>query len=69
MADDPLVKLEHLRLAHFCVSGAKTWCVANGISFDQFCREGVPASRVEATGDALGIKLAQHAREQAKGSA
>lgn len=68
MADqsDPLVKIEHLRSANLCVHGARTWFATHGLSFREFLQHGIPASRIEATGDALGIKVATCAREQAR---
>jgi hypothetical protein len=62
---DPMVYTRHLRQARYCVRVARLWAVQNDLDFDKFVREGVRASELEATGDALGIKLARIARDEA----
>lgn len=65
MGDDVVVRVEHLRKARMCSRGARAWAQRYGIDYVKFLHDGVPASELEATGDALGMKLAAVAREEA----
>jgi len=60
----PRVKMEHIRAARFCSSGAKVWLKFHGIDVGAFLRDGVPVERIEETGDALGLKVAAIARSR-----
>jgi hypothetical protein len=62
--DDPLVTMRHVRAAGQCRRGAKAFAERHGLDWDEFRVNGLPASVVEATGDALAIKVAEVAREQ-----
>lgn len=66
MTDDPLVTVSHMRVANFCVRGARMWATRHGFDFEHFMRHGYPASAFEATGDALGKMLASIARQEAQ---
>lgn len=62
MSDEVVVKLKHLRPAGFCVEGAIAFTKRYGIDWNLFKRQGLPASRLEATGNALARKLVEVAR-------
>lgn len=62
---DPIVKIEHVRKALMCSRGARAWAQRHGFNYMHFLVIGYPASAVEATGDALGIKVAALARADA----
>lgn len=47
----------------FCRGGSKQWFAAHGLDWADFVRNGIPAERMEATGDALGLALVAWARE------
>ena len=64
--DDPLVTMTHVRQLRYCASGARTFCERYGLDWREFVRNGLPASQFEATGDALGAKIAHVAREGAR---
>lgn len=42
------------------------WFDRRGLDFKHFLEHGYPASVIEATGDALGLKVAAYAREDAR---
>lgn len=68
MADDDVtVTVAHLREAQMCIRGAKQWARYMGLDFDAFVRHGIPASQLEATGDAFALQVAKIARDEAKG--
>lgn len=53
----------------FCARGARLWADAHGMDWSRFVQHGVPAEQLEATGDAMALRLAAHAREQAEPAA
>lgn len=68
--DDILVTSDHLRMLRArydqggrCVPGIQTWFTRYGLDFEEFLRNGLPASAFEATGDERGLELVQIARE------
>lgn len=63
---DPTVTTQHCRQLGYCARGQREWCASQGIDWPAFLREGLPASQVEAMGDALGIAAAKLAREEAQ---
>lgn len=61
-----MVYASHLREANLCVRGAKQWFRLHNLDFEDFIRHGLPIEKVEATQDALGLKVANIAREEAE---
>lgn len=61
---DPIVKIEHARKIGMCSRGVRQWFEVNGLDYPKFLRDGLPASELEATGNALATKVAAVAREQ-----
>lgn len=57
-----MVKMEHVRAARMCSRGARAFFVRHGLDWERFLREGLPAEQIEATGDAMAIKVAEVAR-------
>ena len=47
-----------------CMRGARAWAKRHGIDWGAFVKNGIPASSLEATGDALALRLVAHARAQ-----
>lgn len=47
----------------FCRGKSREWAEAHGIDWREFVRDGIPAARLEETGDALAIALVSWARE------
>ena len=62
-----VVRIEHVTQAGMCVRGAKVWMQRHGLDFRRFLAEGYPVETIEATKDALGLKVAAVAREDAEG--
>lgn len=65
-----IVTIAHLRSAPtynrrrgYCAAGARAWFARYGLDWSAFLREGIAASKLDATGDALGAALASHARQ------
>lgn len=69
MDNDPIVKMEHVRAVGMCSRGARMWFARTGLDFRKFLAEGLPASVIEGTGDALGMKVAQYVRDESGDSA
>lgn len=65
-----IVRLEHLRGVRgvknkpgFCLTSSRAWCEVNGIDWRDFCRNGVNADVLLATGDPLARRLVEHAAQ------
>lgn len=65
MIDDPLVRIEHVKLARMCTRGARAWFEHHKLNYTEFLLHGMPASVIEQTGDAMGIQVAKIARDAA----
>jgi hypothetical protein len=63
---EPLVTVRHLRAAEFCTGGAREWFRRHGLDWNAFLSPGLPAATLEATGDALALRVAGLAREEAR---
>ncbi len=61
--DDPLVKLEDQHGLEYCNKGARAFAKRHGLDYARFRREGLPASVLEATGDAMALKLVRMVRD------
>lgn len=66
MTADPKVTVAHLRRVHFCVRGARAFAARYGLDWSRFVREGLPASELEATGDAMAARVCALARKEVK---
>lgn len=53
---DLVIKVEDMAARGYCLAGQKRFCEANGIDFRDYVRNGIPASRLLATGDAMAIE-------------
>jgi len=62
---EPRVTMRHIRQAKLCASGARAFFARYGLDWSRFLREGIPASELEATGDALTARTVALAREEA----
>lgn len=56
MTSDFIVTARALQSKGFCVSGARTWALSHNIDFKDFLKNGIAASRLIETGDALAMK-------------
>lgn len=59
----------HNKRCGFCRSGTREWAKRQGLDWSDFVRNGIPAERLEATGDALALAVVAWARkcEEANG--
>lgn len=62
---DPLVTLAHARSVAYCSRGMRAFFAQHGLDWTEFLRHGLPASVLEATGDAMAIRAAAVARDAA----
>lgn len=46
----------------WCTAGIRAFARRYNLDFDAFCREGIPAEQLEATGDHFALKLVEYAR-------
>ena len=67
MADQIIVTVADVRAINFCARGARIWFARHGLDYNEFIQRGLPIESVEATGDALGKQVAEHARRRAAG--
>jgi len=70
-----IVTTEHLftiegfsRRRGFCRGKSREWFEAHGLNWRDFVRNGVPAARLEATGDGLALALVAWARKCEEGN-
>lgn len=61
-----IVTIKHLREAGLCARGGREWAARYGLDWDQMRHHGIPAAELEATGDALAMKVAAVARAGAQ---
>lgn len=52
------VYMRDLRKLKYCSRGARVFFVKHGLSWRDFLKNGIPAKDLDATGDAMAIKLA-----------
>jgi hypothetical protein len=65
---DPLVRVEHcigVDGRRYCAPGLRAFFTRHGLDLRTFIRGGLPASVIEGTGDAMAIRAAAVAREDA----
>lgn len=66
--EDVVIWPRHIHAAGLCITpGARTWCKRHGIAFEDLRRGKVMATDLERIGDALGLRVAAVAREEADG--
>lgn len=71
---DLIVTVEHLYSVPnyngtigFCGRGTRVWFRRHGLDWGAFVRNGIPASVLLATGDALALRVVEHARRMTSG--
>lgn len=63
---DPLVTLADMHSLGYCNRIARVWLKRYGLSWYQLRNEGLPASVLEATGDAQAIRLCEEVRRRGR---
>jgi len=69
---DPIVRLRHcigVDGRTYCAPGVRSFFARHRLDLRTFVREGLPASVIEATGDAMALRAAELARAEAAGGA
>lgn len=61
---DPFVTIAHVRAANLCSRGLREWLKRYQLDYMRFLRGEYRASEIEATRDALGLRVAQIARSE-----
>lgn len=70
MADTQVVvTIAHVIESKMCVRGTKNWMEHHGLDFRKFLADGYPVETIEATGDALGLRVCDVARKATQGEA
>jgi len=59
-----VITIDHVRAAGLCVNGTRTWFARHGLDFREFLREGLDADTLLATGDAMALRVVEHARHR-----
>lgn len=62
-----IVTIEDVRRAGFCIPGARLWCKRHGIDWYRFLKDGVEASRLIETRDAMAARAVEEARRRRDG--
>lgn len=62
MIDEPRVYMRHIRQAGMCAHGIRAFANRHGIDFKEFVENGLPVSVLEATGDAMALKVVEIAK-------
>lgn len=57
-----IVTIKHVRQARMCSSGARAFFSRHRLDWHKFLKEGLPVEVIEATGDAMALKVAEIAR-------
>lgn len=61
--EDPIITIDDIRKVGICAAGARRWFSANGLDFRDFMANGIPASVLDATGDAQAFRVTTAKRE------
>ena len=48
----------------YCANGARRWAARIGLDWAAFVRDGIESEQLEATGDAMALKLVEHVRRK-----
>jgi hypothetical protein len=59
-----LVTMQDIRAAKMCSRGARAFCVRHGLDWSELIKNGLDDKLIEATGDAMAIRLVEVARER-----
>ncbi|WP_442905667.1 hypothetical protein [Hydrogenophaga sp. PBC] len=56
-----IVTIDDVRAAGLCVHGTRAWFARHGLDFRAFLRDGITAEVLLATGDAMALRVVEHA--------
>lgn len=57
-----LITMEHVRAAKMCSRGARAFFERHGLDWQQFLESGLPVETIEATRDAMALRVVEVAR-------
>lgn len=61
------VRVKHLRAAKICTAGARAWWRAEGLDWNAFLRDGIPAQTLLDTGDPRAVRVVEIAEADDNG--
>lgn len=64
MTKDLRVTIRDMRKAKMCSRGARAFALRHGLDWSAFLSGGVPIEQLEATKDAMALKLCKYVREE-----
>ena len=64
--NEAIVTLAHCRALGYCARGMRAFFAQHGLDWQAFRDRGTPAAEIEATGDAMAMRAAALAREEAQ---
>jgi hypothetical protein len=67
MTEDPVITIADIRATGHCVAGARRWFEAHELDFADFVANGLPASTLLATDDALAEQVVGATLERLSG--
>lgn len=67
MTDIIIIRIDDIRSAGHCVSGAREWFDRHGLDFRSFIKNGIPAEDFLASGDALAQRVVANKMERENG--
>lgn len=56
------VTIDDVRAVGLCVNGSRAWFERHGLDFRAFLRDGLDAETLLTTGDAMALRVVEHAR-------
>lgn len=62
MSEPLIITMRDVRAAHQCSRGARAFFERHGLDWQRFLSEGLPAEDIEATGDAMALRVVEIAR-------
>ena len=62
MSTDVTVTIDDLCAVGLCVNGTRVWFARHNLDFRAFLRDGCTADTLLATGDAMALRVVEHAR-------
>jgi len=58
-----VITIDHVRAVGLCVNGTRTWFARHDLDFRTFLRDDCDAETLLATGDAMALRVVEHARQ------
>ena len=62
MSTNVTVTIGDVRAVGLCVNGTRVWFARHDLDFRAFLRDGYTADTLLATGDAMAVRVVEHAR-------